>query len=87
MDQLDAHILSQIVNGDIASVTFRKDKDAADLLIADIEVAGMVWTVNEDFAGWPAIIVRLEALDGFPADWRERAAELSGAEDWTAWEA
>lgn len=85
MDQLDAHILSQIVNGEIASVILRKDQEAADLLIADIEVAGIAWTVNEDFSGWPAVVVRLEALDGFPEDWRARAARLSGAEEWTAW--
>lgn len=85
MDQLDAHILSQIVDGDIDFVTFRKDAEAADLLIADIEVAGQIWTLNEDFSGWPQVIARLEALDGFPESWRARAAELSGDARWEAW--
>lgn len=87
MDQLDAHILSQIANGDVARVIFRKDPEAADLLVADVDVGGVVWTVNEDFSGWPAVLLKLESLDGFPADWRERAAGLNGADEWMAWAA
>lgn len=86
MDQLDAHILNQILSGEIDRVSFRKDEAAADLLIADIDIAGQTWTINEDFSGWPQVTGRLEELDGFPADWRQRGAGLDG-ETWEAWTA
>ncbi len=85
MDPLDAHILSQIVSGEIDRVEFRKDAEAADLLIVDIDIAGTTWTLNEDFSGWPGVVTRLEALEGFPADWRAQASGLSGDERWEAW--
>ncbi len=87
MDPLDAHILNQIARGEIDSVEFRKDSEAADLLIVDIAIAGQIWTLNEDFSGWPGVVTRLESLEGFPADWRARAAGLSGDERWEAWRA
>lgn len=85
MDQLDAHILGQILAGPIGRVSFRKDADAADLLIADIAVSGQIWTINEDFSGWPQVVEALEELDEFPTDWRERAAGLGDGERWEAW--
>lgn len=65
-------VLSRLPLSDVRAVVFyKRDEITTDLICCDVEVAGHVWSFNEEAAGWPDLIAHLSVLPGFRADWYE----------------
>ena len=65
-------ILHELPLSEIDAVVFyKRDEITTDLICCDVQIAGQVWTLNEEAAGWANLVAHLSMLPGFRADWFE----------------
>ena len=56
--------------GSIDRVTFwKRDELTTDLICCEVATSGKASTFHEEMPEWSSLIERLEALNGFRADW------------------
>jgi hypothetical protein len=70
MTAIDANLLGQLPLSEIAKVTFYKRDDiTTDLICCDVDLAGTVWSFNEEQVGWDLLLQHLYKLPHFRTDW------------------
>lgn len=56
-------------------IFFKRDELTTDLICCEVLADQQSWLFNEEVKEWDALLDRLSALPGFPADWHASVSQ------------